>query len=51
MKFTIYEDPRTHAFALVALPNRFVDATRRRSVMWIDGSGLASRRSPRCRIA
>jgi hypothetical protein len=25
MKYTIYEDPRTHAFALLALPNRFVD--------------------------
>jgi hypothetical protein len=25
MKFTIYEHPITHAFALLALPNRFVD--------------------------
>jgi hypothetical protein len=25
MKYTIYEDPRTHAFALVALPTRFND--------------------------
>ena len=25
MKYTIYEDPRTHAFALLALPNRFVE--------------------------
>jgi hypothetical protein len=25
MKFTIYEDPRTHAFALLGLPNRFVE--------------------------
>jgi hypothetical protein len=25
MKYTIYEDPRTHRFALVALPGRFVD--------------------------
>ncbi len=25
MKFTIYEDPRTHAFAFLALPNRFVE--------------------------
>ena len=25
MKYTIYEDPRTHAFALVALPHRFID--------------------------
>jgi hypothetical protein len=25
MKYTLYEDPRTHAFALVALPSRFID--------------------------
>ena len=25
MKYTIYEDPRTHAFALLALPNRFIE--------------------------
>ena len=25
MKYTIYEDPRTHAFALVALPHRFIE--------------------------
>ena len=25
MKYTIYEDPRTHAFALLALSNRFVE--------------------------
>jgi hypothetical protein len=25
MKYTLYEDPRTHAFALVAIPNRFMD--------------------------
>jgi len=25
MKYTIYEDPRTHAFALLALPPRFTD--------------------------
>lgn len=25
MKYTIYEDPRTHAFALLPLPHRFVD--------------------------
>jgi hypothetical protein len=25
MKYTIYEDPRTHAFALLALPYRFID--------------------------
>jgi hypothetical protein len=24
MKYALYEDPRTHAFALVALPTRFV---------------------------
>lgn len=28
MKCTIYEDRRTHAFALVALPNRFVDGDK-----------------------
>ena len=28
MKYTIYEDPRTHAFALVALPSRFVDGDK-----------------------
>jgi len=28
MKYTIYEDPRTHKFALVALPNRFVDGDK-----------------------
>ena len=25
MKYTIYEHPRTHAFALLALPRRFVE--------------------------
>ena len=25
MKYTIYEDPRTHTFALLALPHRFVE--------------------------
>jgi hypothetical protein len=25
MKYTIYEDPLTHKFALLPLPNRFVD--------------------------
>ena len=25
MKYTIYEDPLTHRFALLALPTRFVD--------------------------
>jgi hypothetical protein len=25
MKYTIYEDPLTHAFALLALPARFVE--------------------------
>ena len=25
MKFTIYEDPRTHKFTLLRLPNRFVE--------------------------
>jgi hypothetical protein len=25
MRYTLYEDPRTHAFALVALPSRFTD--------------------------
>ena len=28
MKYTIYEDPRTHAFALVALPSRLVDGDK-----------------------
>jgi hypothetical protein len=28
MKYTIYEDPRTRKFALLALPNRFVDGDR-----------------------
>jgi hypothetical protein len=28
MKYTIYEDPRTHAFALVALPRRFVEGDK-----------------------
>ena len=28
MRYTIYEDPRTHAFALVALPSRFVDGDK-----------------------
>ena len=28
MKYTIYEDPRTHKFALVALPNRFVEGDK-----------------------
>ena len=28
MKYTIYEDPRTHAFALLALPPRFVEGDR-----------------------
>ena len=28
MKYTMYEDPRTHAFALVALPSRFVDGDK-----------------------
>jgi hypothetical protein len=34
MKYTIYEDPRTHAFALLALPNRSSTATCCRSVTW-----------------
>jgi hypothetical protein len=25
MKYTLYEDPRTHAFALLALPARFIE--------------------------
>lgn len=25
MKFTIYEDPRTHKFTLLRLPDRFID--------------------------
>lgn len=28
MRYTIYEDPRTHAFALVALPSGFVDGDK-----------------------
>jgi hypothetical protein len=28
MKYTIYEDPRTHKFALLALPNLFVDGDK-----------------------
>jgi len=28
MKYTIYEDPLTHRFALVALPTRFVDGDK-----------------------
>ena len=28
MKYTIYEDPDTHRFALVALPPRFVEGDR-----------------------
>jgi hypothetical protein len=28
MKYTIYEDPLTHKFALLPLPNRFVDGDK-----------------------
>ena len=28
MKYTIYEDPQTHKFALLALPNRFVEGDK-----------------------
>jgi len=28
MRYTIYEDPRTHVFALVALPSRFVEGDK-----------------------
>jgi hypothetical protein len=28
MKYTIYEDPVTHKFALLALPKRFVDGDK-----------------------
>jgi hypothetical protein len=28
MKYTIYEDPRTHRFALLPLPRRFVDGDK-----------------------
>ena len=28
MKYTIYEDPRTHTFALLALPHRFVEGDK-----------------------
>ena len=28
MRYPIYEDPRTHAFALVALPRRFVEGDK-----------------------
>jgi hypothetical protein len=32
MKYTIYEDPRTHTFAFVTLPARFVDGDTLRIV-------------------
>jgi hypothetical protein len=28
MRYTIYEDPATHKFALLALPKRFVDGDK-----------------------
>jgi hypothetical protein len=28
MKYTIYEDPHTHKFAFLPLPNRFVDGDK-----------------------
>jgi len=28
MKYTIYEDPLTHKFAFLALPNRFIDGDK-----------------------
>jgi hypothetical protein len=32
MRYTIYEDPLTHKFALLALPKRFVDGDKLASV-------------------
>lgn len=32
MKYTIYEDPLTHKFAFLQLPNRFVDGDKLPSV-------------------
>ena len=61
MRYTLYADPRTHAFALVALRSRFTDGDALpvndvdrwfgRPVELLAWLALATRRSPRSRTS